>query len=32
MPMQMPMIGTNVVDTEGVAVVDEWIESLTACP
>jgi hypothetical protein len=32
MPLQMPMIGTNVVDAEGVAVIDEWIESLTACP
>jgi uncharacterized repeat protein (TIGR03806 family) len=30
--VQMPLISTNVVDDDGVGVIDEWIESLTACP
>ncbi|HTK77315.1 MAG TPA: hypothetical protein VL371_18770, partial [Gemmataceae bacterium] len=29
---QMPQIGTNYIDTNGVAVIDEWIDSLTSCP
>jgi hypothetical protein len=32
MSVQMPLIGTNVVDDDGVGVIDEWIESLTGCP
>ncbi len=29
---RMPQLATSVVDTAGVAVVDAWISSLTACP
>ncbi len=32
MSVQMPLIATNVVDDEGVGVIDDWIESLTSCP
>ena len=34
MPMsfQMPQVGTNVVDDDGVDVIDAWIDSLTGCP
>jgi hypothetical protein len=27
----MPKIGSNLVDTEGAAVVDQWIGELTSC-
>ncbi len=29
---RMPPMGTSVVDTTGVALLDQWITSLTACP
>ena len=29
---QMPPIGSNVVDENGVALIEAWIESLSACP
>jgi hypothetical protein len=32
MSVQMPILGTNVVDDDGAGVIDEWIESLTGCP
>jgi len=28
----MPKIGSNLVDPDGVAVVDQWISELTSCP
>jgi len=28
----MPKIGSNVVDPDGAAVVDQWITELTGCP
>lgn len=30
--VRMPAFGTAVVDTRGVAVIDEWIRGLTGCP
>jgi len=30
--LQMPQIGTNVVDDAGTDVIDAWITSLTSCP
>jgi hypothetical protein len=32
MGYRMPKIGSNVADPEGTALIDGWIESLTACP
>jgi len=29
---RMPPLGSSVVDTQGVKVLDDWITSLTACP
>ncbi len=29
---RMPEVGTRVVDEDGVAVIDEWIRSLSGCP
>lgn len=29
---RMPPLATKLVDTQGVRVVDDWIQSLTACP
>ena len=29
---RMPPIGSGVTDTDGVALIGEWIESLEACP
>jgi mono/diheme cytochrome c family protein len=29
---RMPQIGTSVTDQDGIAVVDEWIRSLSSCP
>ncbi|MEW6434679.1 MAG: PQQ-dependent sugar dehydrogenase [Myxococcota bacterium] len=29
---RMPIIGSSVVDTQGTALVDQWISSITACP
>lgn len=29
---RMPPLATSVVDTQGTAVMDAWIQSLTACP
>ena len=29
---QMPRIGSDLVDTLGVSYVDNWINSLSACP
>jgi uncharacterized repeat protein (TIGR03806 family) len=29
---QMPQVGSNVVDSAGVGVIDQWITSLTGCP
>jgi hypothetical protein len=29
---RMPQIGTRVVDTEGVAMIDAFVTSLTDCP
>ena len=29
---QMPPIGSNVIDTNGVALVEAWIQSLSECP
>jgi uncharacterized repeat protein (TIGR03806 family) len=31
-PSRMPPLATSVVDTEGMAVVDAWIGSLSTCP
>jgi len=31
-PQQMPPLGTEDVDTAGLAMVDKWINSLPACP
>lgn len=28
----MPKIGSNLVDPEGVALLDQWISSITTCP
>lgn len=30
--LRMPKIGSSVVDTAGTALIDEWIQSITACP
>jgi uncharacterized repeat protein (TIGR03806 family) len=30
--VQMPQVGSNVVDDDGVGVIDQWITSLTGCP
>jgi uncharacterized repeat protein (TIGR03806 family) len=29
---RMPPVGRHVVDTQGAALIDQWISSLTACP
>jgi len=29
---RMPPVGVSVTDTDGAALIDEWISSLTACP
>jgi len=29
---RMPPIATNVVDQEGVALIQDWISSLSSCP
>jgi hypothetical protein len=29
---RMPPVGSLAVDTQGVAVIDDWIRSLTSCP
>lgn len=29
---RMPVLGTTVVDTQGTALIDQWISSLTVCP
>jgi len=28
----MPPLGSNLVDSEGVQLLTEWVNSLTACP
>jgi len=29
---RMPKIGSNLVDTDGTALIDQWITSITSCP
>ncbi|MDH5445049.1 MAG: hypothetical protein OEY52_05790, partial [Gammaproteobacteria bacterium] len=29
---QMPVLGSNLVDNDGVALINNWINSLTVCP
>lgn len=29
---RMPILGTSVVDTQGTALIDQWISSVTSCP
>lgn len=29
---QMPPIGSNVIDADGVALIEDWIRSMNACP
>jgi hypothetical protein len=29
---RMPKLGSNVVDADGTALIDQWITSITSCP